>query len=500
MEASAPQSVDNPGKSNIMPEDTFAPSTHKATRRVYYPELTLMRPHDCPPPMPMTSTSYPALSDISSMTSLPVSCSVEKYTRFPRRRHECVNMKFLASVSEVGEWDNSSLSCVLRHCIPDDESTAPSFFDKMEDESSFETEMKSVRKYSGFVADYVSLHHQEESLVESLSTYLNAGYGFDGEDSNSMLTDFNKFQEQEEFNDDRYIDVQRNQAGDEYYYQPHDDFKYRSDIGDRFIESRYNQDSRGPHENEAPGEFEFVHYYDDDDSSMYDEDEDNLFNEELHDASVSLISNLTFDTAIVLKDEPVNSEAFDNEFGLILSAAEKERVSYLNDLEQEAERSNWQNEESDIMDLYSIAEEGNTSTPSTLQKNDILVSRTILSRAREDDELFRRQNRANIRAVRNVEEDRIEGISTIVGRKGTKTKGKAQKSSSLSSRWVTGTACRKYNLNFTGTRSEIPGESSMRAYAIENEVQPRDETSIDSRQDLCQYPFISPNWSHLYDM
>jgi hypothetical protein len=272
-------------------------------------------------------------------------------------------------------------------------------------------------------------------------------------------------------------------------------------------EDRHHRQYRGPGHYEGPGEFEREDIYDDEDDSLYDED--NLFNEELMDASASLVSNLTFDTAMLGQtdhDDIDIGDAFHSQFGMILDAAEKERSEYLNDLEAKlSDRSlsvgkgnNNIFEGSEIMDLYSI-DEGLDDDDLSRRRGDemsLLLSDAILSKAREDDGKFRKQNRLNIRALRNVEIEEEKPPLSFQMKVKKNTKSKSKNNYLNSNKWVKNTASRKYCLKYTGVPEEVPGVTSVQAYYNASE---KDDDEVDEREEYlkenqCPGAKDLPNW------
>lgn len=432
-----------------LPTDVLLPSSSKLARDVYYSESDLIRPCDTPFPIPPSLSWNPVLDIVSNvMTPKPMVLSVEDIVRYPRRRQKRVDMKFCVTIYEEGDWDAPSSN--LGDAVIDADISIPTFFNGLD--HTIQDHVLSARRFSGFVADYVVVPEPSEDPDTIHNT-----------DSASVLTDFERFQE--DFDDYRYDNVGRNQPSVTY-------------ITNLEMLTYNKRQNKGPSNYDAPGGFDIDDFYDDDES-VYDDEGDNLFNEELHDASASLISNLTFDTSIFTK-ECDTEEAFDNAFGNMFNAAEKERVSYLNDLDME--QSNWINE-SDVMDLYSIAEEGDqTSRRHSSFALSFSLSAIVLAKARSEDDYFRKKNRAYTQTIKklkveDISDDCDDSFSVKTNNTKWKKKGGRVKNYLNDNKWISTTACRKNDLNHIGFSSEAggPGQTSIQSHASDERFNSSDD-------------------------
>ena len=319
--------------------------------------------------------------------------------------------------------------------------------------------------------------------------------------------------EQQHQHQQHYQQYQQYQQQVQQTQQSHSNSYDVHSLQDIFLENTEDRQYRGPQAYEGPGEYDLEHIYDDDEESLYDED--NYFNEELLDASASLVSNLTFDTALLWTDNTAGQkeEIFESEFGMILDAAEKERSSYLNDLDTQPlpldvtrNDGNSYFEGSEIMDLYSI-EEGdgdNFDDELSQRKGDeinLLLSDAILLRAREDDSAFRKQNRAHLRALRTVRLDLDNQSDVSSTATGLHTKKKVRKNYLESNKWVKNSACRKNNLDYNGIPDDIPGVTAVQSYEDEQageegmgEEREPDEYMYLPQNHFYSNPCFLPNW------
>jgi hypothetical protein len=141
---------------------------------------------------------------------------------------------------------------------------------------------------------------------------------------------------------------------------------------------------------------------------------------------------------------------------MMLNEAEKERTSYLNDLDRD--HQSHMMGDADIMDLYSIVEESDEASQRKSDEIDLFLSCNILRKAREEDESFRKRNRAAAKALRNINKDKLTN-SIISVRKVNKKK--LNKNYWDHNKWTHGTACRKNSLHYNGRAEDSPGQSCI---------------------------------------
>ena len=433
------------------------------------PELTMIKRADLPYGVPLIAKKYPTVDYSPNITCESTGLSIDKY-EFNSQTDCFPSLDDNESHSTLMETsviiDNDSCPPVTKLAMSCE--IEPSSTTEMDRKGDFENNHKNSQVHLAWKSDKVHADGDYESASNTLNS---ANLSFESYYSRGATSFTGNYTESErnpvsghdniencDKSQDRVHDRNQN------HREPH--------IEDIFL---INEKGRliGPQNYEGPGEIEWDDYYDDDGSSCYD---DNYFNEELQDASASLVSNITFETGFVNAESMI----FQDDFGLMFDAAEKERSVYLSELDVRQSGILIDGESNTLAgpDAFDCLND-ELSRRKSVELDTIFCS-NMLTSCREEDIAHRQRNCLQRKALRNVEiVDQASDSKKIIQR----IKGNSKRKIYFEkNKWVPSSACRKHKLNYNGEAENIPAELSFDRNYIDSDS----HYLLDSREESCE--------------